>query len=272
MSTLPPSPVSTRRETFVHGLIVRVDERGNGRPILILHGAGGPRSVSRFVEAVAEHAHVFAPTHHGFEGEPRPEWFDSVDDLALVYLDLLKRLDLREVIVIGISFGGWVAAELAARDTTRLCGLILADASGLQVDGYEVSVGFTRTPGQPPSGGNRPPVAGPTAQSPDQADAQVRNLQTMAVYSQKGFSDPKLRRRLARVKIPTLVVWGEDDRIVDPAFGRAYAQALPDARFALIPEAGHFPQVEQPEQFLKRVEEFVQSIPLSPVTGSVEES
>lgn len=270
MNTLPPVPVNTRRETFAHGLTIRVDARGNGRPVLILHGAGGPRGVARFVEAVAEYAQVFAPIHPGFEGEPRPEWFDSVDDLALVYLDLLERLDLREVIVIGISFGGWVAAELAVRDTTRLSGLILADASGLQVDGHEISVGFTRTPDQPPADSNRPPVAGPPELSPEQAEVQTRNLQTMAVYSQRGFSDPKLRRRLARVTLPSLVIWGEDDHLVDPAYGQAYAQALPDARLVLIPGAGHFPQTEQPERFLTLVREFVDSIPVSPIPGAVE--
>ena len=113
MNNVPPT---TRRESFTDGLTVRVDEQGSGRPILVLHGAGGPQSVSGFVEALAEHAHVLVPTHPGFHGEPRPEWFTGIDDLALAYLDLLERLDLQDVIVIGFSFGGWIAAELAVRN------------------------------------------------------------------------------------------------------------------------------------------------------------
>src|SRR2546427_8965368 len=101
MSTVPPSPPRTRRESFADGLTVRIDERGSGRPILVLHGGGGPQSVSGFAAAVSEHAHVLSPIHPGFAGEPRPAWFNSIDDLALTYLDLLERLDLRDVMVVG---------------------------------------------------------------------------------------------------------------------------------------------------------------------------
>src|SRR5581483_10398464 len=125
---------STRRESFADDLSVRVDERGSGRPVLILHGAAGPRSVSNLAEALAAQAHVLVPTHPGFEDEPRPEWFNSVDDLAFTYLDLLERLNLQDVVAIGFSFGGWIAAELAVLNTTRLSGLILVGAVGIQVD------------------------------------------------------------------------------------------------------------------------------------------
>src|SRR5215470_8368062 len=98
------SPISTRRESFADGLTVRFDERGNssGRPILILHGGGGPQTVAGIAAGLSR-AHVLVPTHPGFEGEPRPEWFDSIDDLALTYLELLERLDLQNVLFIGSS-------------------------------------------------------------------------------------------------------------------------------------------------------------------------
>src|SRR2546429_9378782 len=114
MNNVPPT---TRRESFTDGLTVRVDEQGSGRPILVLHGAGGPQSVSGFVEALAEHAHVLVPTHPGFHGEPRPEWFTGIDHLALAYLDLLDRLALQGGIRIGFSFSGWIAPQLASADT-----------------------------------------------------------------------------------------------------------------------------------------------------------
>ena len=272
MNNVPPT---TRRESFTDGLTVRVDEQGSGRPILVLHGAGGPQSVSGFVEALAEHAHVLVPTHPGFHGEPRPEWFTGIDDLALAYLDLLERLDLQDVIVIGFSFGGWIAAELAVRNTTPLSGLILVDAAGIQVDGHEIADVFSRTPDASSARSNQQPMASrndPAAQSPQQAAARAANFQTLAVYVQKqGLRDPKLRRRLARVGIPALVIWGENDRIVDPDYGRAYAQSLPHARFELIPEAGHFPQMEQPERLLTLVRGFVESVTVPPVAGSFEE-
>src|SRR6266705_7098710 len=108
MSTVPPSPPRTRSESFADCLNLRIDERGSGRPMLVLHGGGGPQTVSGFAEALSTRAHVLVPTHPGFAGEPRPEWFDSIDDLALAYLDLLERLDLHDVLVIGSSMGGWV--------------------------------------------------------------------------------------------------------------------------------------------------------------------
>ena len=92
------------------------------------------------------------------------------------------------------------------------------------------------------------------------------------MYVQKqGLRDPKLRRRLARVGIPALVIWGENDRIVDLDYGRAYAHAFPNARFELIPEAGHFPQMEQPERLLTIVKEFVDKVTVPPIAGSFEE-
>ena len=244
MNTFPFFPPTTRRESFADGLGVRIDERGSGRPILILHGAAGPRSVSSLAEGLAAQAHVYVPTHPGFEDEPRPEWFNSVEDLAFTYLDLLERLDLQEVVVIGLSFGGWIAAELAVLNTSRLSSLILIDAAGIQVDEHPINM-------------MRPP-------SSDQAPASNRGSagpQPLRAYiGPNGLRNPKLRRRLGRVRIPTLCIWGENDSIVTPDYGRAYAQSFPNARFELIPEAGHLSQLDQPERVLTTVQEFVGSI------------
>src|ERR1700680_1047609 len=105
MSTVPPSPPQTRRESFADGLTVRIDERGSGRPILVLHGGGGPQTMAGLGLALSTGAYVLPPTHPGFAGEPRPEWFDSIDDLAITYLDLLEQLDLQDVMVVGSSMG-----------------------------------------------------------------------------------------------------------------------------------------------------------------------
>src|SRR5712691_7800861 len=240
MSTLPPSPPRTRIETFADGLTVRIDERGSGRPMLVLHGGGGPQSVSSFAEALSTRAHVLAPVHPGFAGEPRPEWFNGVDDLALTYLELLERLDLRDVMVIGSSIGGWIAAEMAVRDTTRLSSIVLVDATGIQVDGHEIADVFPLTPYELSALSFHNPAAfriDPATLSPEQVAAIVGNFQALGVYGREpGMRDPKLRRRLGRVRIPALVVWGESDGVVDPDYGRAYAQSLPNARFKLIPD------------------------------------
>src|SRR5438034_7036795 len=146
MSALPPSPPRTRRESFADGLSMRIDERGSGRPMLLLHGGGGPQTVAGLAEALSSNAHILVPTHPGFAGEPRPAWFDSIDDLALIYLELLERLALRDVMVIGSSMGGWIASEMAVRDTTRLSSIVLVDAVGIRVEGHTVADVFSLTP------------------------------------------------------------------------------------------------------------------------------
>ncbi len=264
MSTLPSSSLKTRRESFADDLVLRIDERGSGRPILVLHGGAGSQSVSGLAEALSMRAHVLLPTHPGFMGEPRPEWFDSVDDLALAYLELLERLDLRDVLVIGSSLGGWIASEMAIHDTTRLGGLVLIDAGGIRVDGHPVVDVSTLKPDEllALSFYNPAPYrVDPATVTPEQAAIRAANVKTLYVYDQGlGMGDPKLRRRLGRVKIPVLVMWGKSDRVIDPEYGRAYAQAFPNARFELIPEAGHLPQIEQPEQTIRLVWEFADSI------------
>ena len=275
MSSLSPFTPQTRIETFADGLTVRIDERGTGRPLLVLHGGGGPQSVSGFAAAVSEHAHVLSPIHPGFAGEPRPEWFNSIDDLALTYLELLERLDLHEVMVVGFSIGGWIASELAVRDTTHLGSIVLVDAVGIQVEGHQIADVFPLTPHELSALSYHNPAAfriDPATLRPDQVAAMAANFQALGVYGREpGMHDPKLRRRLGRVTIPALVVWGESDGVVDPDYGRVYAQSLPNARFKLIPEAGHVPQIEQPERLLTLVWEFADSIAATRVAGSFEE-
>jgi pimeloyl-ACP methyl ester carboxylesterase len=243
--------------------------------MLVLHGGGGPQTVSGIASALSTHAHVLTPTHPGFAGEPRPEWFDSIDDLAFAYLDLLERLDLRDVLVIGSSMGGWIASAMTLRDTTRLSGLVLIDAAGIQVEGHPIADVSSLTPDELSALSFHNPAAfrvDPATVSPEQVEARAANFRALYVYDQgQGMGDPKLRRRLRRVSIPVLVVWGESDRVVDPEYGRTYAQSFPDARFKLIPEAGHLPQIEQPERLLKLVWEFANSIQAPPGVGSSDE-
>lgn len=259
MSNLPS--LTTRRESFADGLTIRVDEGGSGRPMLVLHGGGGPQTMLELSKVLAKRGHVLLPTHPGFSGEPRPEWFDSIDDLALAYLDLLERLNLRDVLVIGSSMGGWIASVMATRDTSHLLsGIALIDAGGIKVEGHPVADVSTLTPDELANISYHNPAAfriDPATVSPEQAQARTANIRALYTYDQgQGLSDPKLLRQLKRVNIPVLVAWGESDRVIDPEYGRAYAQAFPNARFQLIPEAGHLPQFEQPQRLVNLLIEF----------------
>jgi pimeloyl-ACP methyl ester carboxylesterase len=178
--------------------------------------------------------------------------------------------------VVGSSIGGWIAAELAVRDTTRLSSIVLVDAVGIQVEGHEIADAFSLTPDELSALSFHNPAAfriDPATLSPDQVATMAANFQALGVYGrEQAMRDPKLRRRLGRVRTPALVVWGESDGVVDPDYGRAYAQSLPNARFELIPEASHLPQMEQPERLLTLVWEFADSIAATPpIAGASEE-
>jgi pimeloyl-ACP methyl ester carboxylesterase len=261
MSTSPSSSIRTRTATFADDLTIRFNERdNNGRPALILHGGGGPQTVASIATGL-DLAHTVMPIHPGFEGEPRPEWFDSVDDLAFAYLELLERLDLRDVLVIGSSVGGWIASAMALRDISqRLRGLVIINGTGIQVEGHPVADVSKLTPQELVALSFHNPANfrfDPTTATPEQIEIRKANARTLAVYDQGlGGGDPKMRRRLSSVKIPVLVAWGESDQVVDEAYGRAYAQAFSNARFEPIPEAGHLPQIEQPERLISLVLKF----------------
>jgi pimeloyl-ACP methyl ester carboxylesterase len=263
MATLSPSTPITRTEVFAEGLTINFEERGSGQPILVLHGGGGPFSVAGFASAVSERGYVFTPIHPGFGGQPRPDWFNSIDDLAIAYLDLLERLDLHDVMVVGFSMGGWIAAEMAVRGSVRLSRIVLVDAVGIQVDGHPIADVFPLTPDELSALSYHNPAPfriDPTTLTPEQIAGRAANFKALAVYGGAvGMADPKLRRRLSRVTIPALVVWGESDGVVDTDYGRVYAEAIPNAQFKVIPEAGHMPQFEQPERLLDRVWAFVEN-------------
>src|SRR6476659_1170952 len=117
-------------------LPVTLTEAGSGRPALVLHGGGGPFTVAAIADHLTETMHVVTPTHPGWNGTPRPDSISSIDDIALAYLGYLQDHDLRDVLVVGSSLGGWIAAEMAAHDDAgRISGLVLLDAVGVDVDG-----------------------------------------------------------------------------------------------------------------------------------------
>ena len=254
---------STRTIELRNGMAITVDEYGDpedGAGVLILHGGAGPRSVAGLAAALSEYGYVAVPTHPGFDGTPRPQWADSVADLAVAYLDLVERLGLTRVTVLGSSFGGWIAAEMGLFDNHALISaLILLGAVGI-------------TP-EPPLEIADPAVIGPVktgelaffkpelrldpaALSEDQKAVMAANQRTQAVYA-GGNHDPKLRGRLHRVTVPVLVLAGEHDGIVPLEYERALAGSFPRAAFRQVPEAGHFPHIEQPGLVLGAIGEFV---------------
>jgi pimeloyl-ACP methyl ester carboxylesterase len=235
-----------------------VDDRGEGRPFLLLHGGGGPQTVAGFAELLATKgpARVITPTHPGFGGTPRPDGLAGMPGLAALYRELLDRLGLDGVTVIGNSIGGWIAAELALLASPRICGTVLVDAVGIEVDGHPVTDISPLSLDELARLSYHDPAAfriDPAAMTEAQRAGMAANRATLQVYAGTRMGDPALRGRLAAVASPVLVIWGDADRIADPDYGRAYAAAIPGARFELLTETGHLPQLETPEKLLRAV-------------------
>lgn len=218
--------------------------------MLILHGGGGPFTVAPIVNHVARSAHALAPTHPGWDGTPRDESLPTIRDLAGQYLRLLEARQLNDVLVIGSSIGGWLAAELALADTAhRITGLVLIDAGGIEVPSEPIRDIFSldaRALAEYSFHDSARFYTPPESLPPAQLATRRANLEALRALAGTGMCDPTLLGRLPRIDVPTLVLWGESDRIFTPAYGAAYAQALPRGRFELITQAGHLPHLEQP--------------------------
>lgn len=240
---------------------LKLNEQGSGKPILVLHGGGGPITVASLAAHLAQNAHVLTPTHPGWDGTVRPEWIGGVDDLAMLYLRLLKERGLRDVTVVGSSMGGWIALEMAVRDLGGLVGkLVIVDGVGVEIAGETGADFFSLTPRGVAEHAYHEPdkfFVDPATLPPERLALIRGNMVALKAVAGTQMSDPKLLHRLGDVDIPALVLWGESDRIQTPAYGRALAKALPNGRFELIEKAGHLPQLEAPDATFAAIDRFV---------------
>jgi len=249
----------------VNGIRLEVVEKGRGRPLLFLHPGIGLDPNAPVIDQLAAHGRVIAPSHPGFGNSEQPKTFTTVDDLAYFYLDLLEELDLKEVVLVGVSFGGWIAAEIAVKSTARLSHLVLANALGIKVgarDTRDILDIFAITePELNKLAYFDPAIAARDYSAMDEAAVRIvaRNREASARYGWSPYMhDPKLKSRLHRIRIPTLFLWGTADRILTEDYGRAYCAAIPGARFEVIARAGHYPHIEQPDTFARAVFAFMQ--------------
>lgn len=228
-----------------------VEDAGAGRPFLLLHGGAGPTSMRAFAARLARTypARTLAPTHPGFALTARPEELASIAGLAHLYAALLEQLTLEDVVVVGNSIGGWIAAELALLQPRALSQLILIDAVGIDVPGHPVTevAGLSvpeimRLSFHDPA----PFLRDPSTLSPEEQAALAANQRALAAYA-PSMTDPTLAVRLEALAIPTTVLWGRSDGIVDVDYGRAYAKAIRGARFDVLDHTGHMPQLETPD-------------------------
>jgi pimeloyl-ACP methyl ester carboxylesterase len=250
--------------TEIAGVRLELVKRGTGRPLLLLHPAIGIKSTDRVLDELAQSFALLAPSHPGFGRSELPRAMTTVDDLAYFYLDLMEAMDLREVVLAGVSFGGWIAAEIAIKSTERLSHLVLADAVGIKLGGREqrdiVDI-FTTKQAEVDRLAYHDPTIGAVDHatiSDDDAQILFRNREATALFAWSPYMyDPKLAGRLHRIRVPTLVLWGASDHIASPDYGRAYSKLIAGAQFELIEDAGHYPHIERPDLFTRKIVEFV---------------
>ena len=249
----------------VNSVRLEAIEKGRGRPLLFLHPGIGLDRNAPVIDRLAENARVIAPSHPGFGGSEQPKSFTTVDDLAYFYLDLLDELDLKDTVLVGVSLGAWIAAEIAVKSTARLSHLVLGNAVGIKVGGREtrdIADIFAITEPELNALAYFDPKVG-ARDYPSMAEADVRiaarNREATARYGWSPYlHNPKLKGRLHRIRIPTLFLWGTADRVVPEPYERAFCAAIPGARFETIERAGHYPHIEQPEEFARRIAGFTQ--------------
>jgi pimeloyl-ACP methyl ester carboxylesterase len=255
------------RQITIAGVDLQVEEAGQGRPLLFLHAGEGLQPSRPWLAELARHHRVIAPNHPGWGGSSLPDWIGTVDDLAYLYLDLAKHLDLQDAVLVGCSFGGWIAAEIAVRNTARFAGLLLADPLGIKVGGVldrdivdmhaVAHAEFLRLSWADPAKGEIDTTALPDTELAGIA----RGREALAVFGWKPYMhNPRLKRWLHRIDIPTHILWGEQDRITAQSYCEAWKAEIPGATLQTIPNAGHFPHWEQPEAFAACLRAFTERL------------
>ena len=241
---------------------VRLRRDGTGEPLLFLHGAGGWPAWGPFMQDLAGRHDVLLPEHPGFGLSDNPSWIRNVADVAMYYLDFLDALDGPPVHMIGHSLGGWIAAELAVRNCARLKSLTLIAPAGVRVKGLVCGDNFiwsreeyARNLFYDQALAEQELARVPTE---EEADIELTNryMATKLGWEPRWYS-LSLETWLHRIRIPTLVVWGRDDKLFPSAYSKAWAAQIPDIRVEIIPECGHRPQLEKSETAAQTILDFI---------------
>lgn len=255
--------VAPRSEMLaINGVQTHLLRGGRGEPLLVLAPEFASNRWFPYHDALAARFQVLAPDHLGFGLSERPDWLDGIDDLVLHYVDLLDALGLERVAVMGLSLGGWIAAELAALHRQRVKRLVLVGAAGLKIDGvprFDVFLHPLEETLQHLFFDESRWVQLLSAEmGPEMIVRAYRESVTLARLSWNPYMyDPKLERRLSRIQAPTLVLWGENDAFLPLPYGEAYARGIPGAELRVIPACGHFPPFERTAEFLDHVTSFL---------------
>ena len=237
----------------VDGCKTHLRRGGRGEPLLFLHGANGAPVVLPFMEKLAQRFDVLIPEHPGYGKSDEPEWLENIHDIAYFYLDFLKQLNLKNVTVVGSSMGGWIAMEMAVRDTSRLKSLVLSSPAGIAAPGVRAADIFLMAPEEMVRNlFVDQKLAEARLAQPEDVDISLKNRHTTARLAwEPRLHDPYLPKWLHRIDVAVKIVWGRQDRILPVAFVDVYRKLLPKADISIIENCGHLPHAERPDEFVE---------------------
>ena len=249
----------------VNGVKVTLRRTGKGPPLIFFHGADGYTQWLPFFDALAENYELLVPEHPGFGASDDPPLIRSVNDMAMFYLDFLETMNLKDAHFVGHSLGGWIAAEILIRDRARAKSLTLISSAGIRVEGVLSGDLFIW---------NREELLRNMFHDPayaevilalnltdEQIDTALKNRFTATKLGwQPRWYNPDLAKWLHRIKLPSLVVWGDDDKIMPAAYAKLWLAKLPQAQLAMIKDCGHVPQVEKQAETIAAVRGFLAGV------------
>jgi pimeloyl-ACP methyl ester carboxylesterase len=255
-----------RKFVTVGGARIECTVGGAGEPLLWLHGSEGNLGWLKLHDELARNFTVYVPTHPGFAGSERPPWLESFIDLSRFYLWIVQELGLSKVTLAGHFIGGWLAAEMAVMSPQLVTRLLLIDAAGVRPHRGEIldiflhgTDGTRRLSFTDPKQVTDYELLFGGKPGPEAREAHIINREAATRYCWKPYMhDPSLPALLERLRdIPTLVVWGREDRIVPVECAELYRKAIAGARLEVIDGCGHFPHLEKPAEFSRIVSAFL---------------
>ncbi len=239
-------------------------------PVMFFHPASGASPTDPFLLALAEHFRVYAPVAPGFDDLDDLRKMRTVHDVSLHYDDIVQALGLEQFGLVGHSFGGMFAAEYAAHYPSKVSSLVLIAAVGLWDDGFPV-VDMFSTPALELAGLLWADPESPEAKAGQESLMQiseddtvesiiriVRGLVTAGKFMMP-IPDKGLNRRLYRISAPTLVLWGEDDKLVPPQYAPRFVEAIAVAEAKIFPRAGHMLTLEHTAEITNEVATHIQT-------------
>ncbi len=249
----------------VQGMQIEVERRGAGSPLLVLLSEEAAyEGSSPFLAELAKAHELIIPQAPGFGRSQRPDWVSNPDDIAYIYLDLLDKLGLKNIPVLGMSLGGWIAVEMAVKDPSVFSKMALVSPFGVKIGGpfdRDIQDIWTLHPNKvaelkwyDTDFNKRDYSSTPE----DEVAIVARDLESFARFCWEPYMhNPKLKIRLPRIKVPVLFVWGDNDGVTTTTYGRAYSEQVKGAKFVSVPKAGHYPHIEQPAAVLQHVNAFI---------------